>query len=321
MPVRALTMCGALVIDSMPPATTTAAEPALIRSWPSMIDFMPEPHTLLMVVQPTAGGRPAPSEAWRAGAWPRLAVSTQPMITSLTSVGATPDCSSAARIAVAPRVGVGTPVNWPRKEPMAVRLAPAMTTSDMGFLREAWGAPCAPWTIAHYRSPCRSAANHIATRPRARFACAPLWETGCGMQANVPCDAGACRVRLGEIEDEYEGIAPPGSGAGTGCRARTGRLRGRRRQRPSDPRAGAGAAPDHADRSGPRDRPAAAGCTAGADPYVCRPHRGLYRRGRDHRHRRQRDHARPSQPGGAGDRRADLRGQPDQRHHRRRRGR
>jgi hypothetical protein len=28
-------------------------------------------------------------------------------------------------------VGVGTPVNWPRKEPMAVRLAPAMTISDM----------------------------------------------------------------------------------------------------------------------------------------------------------------------------------------------
>src|SRR5690242_371647 len=164
MPVRALTMCGALVIDSMPPATTTAAEPALIRSCPSMIAFMPEPHTLLMVVQPTAGGRPAPSEAWRAGAWPRLAVSTQPMITSLTSAGATPDCSSAARIAVAPRVGEGTPVNWPRKEPMAVRLAPAMTTSDMGILRKAW-ARCAPWTIAHYRSPCRSAANRRPAPP------------------------------------------------------------------------------------------------------------------------------------------------------------
>jgi endonuclease/exonuclease/phosphatase (EEP) superfamily protein YafD len=53
-------MCGALVIDSMPPATTTEAEPALIRSWPSMIAFMPEPQTLLMVVaagrQRQAGG-------------------------------------------------------------------------------------------------------------------------------------------------------------------------------------------------------------------------------------------------------------------------
>src|SRR6185437_15976574 len=99
-----------------------------------MIAFIPEPHTLLTVVQPVAGGRPAPSDAWRAGAWPRLAGSTQPMITSLTSLAAMPDCSSAARIAVAPSVGLGTPVNWPRKEPMAVRLSPAMTmlTSDMG---------------------------------------------------------------------------------------------------------------------------------------------------------------------------------------------
>ncbi|WWW37440.1 hypothetical protein V8017_19305 [Stenotrophomonas rhizophila] len=37
-------------------------------------------------------------------------------------------------MALAPRVGVGTPVNWPRKEPMAVRLAAAMTMLDMGNL-------------------------------------------------------------------------------------------------------------------------------------------------------------------------------------------
>src|SRR5690606_2771996 len=125
-------MCGALVIDSMPPATTTVAEPALIRSWPSMIAFMPEPQTLLMVVQPAPLGRPAAIDAWRAGAWPRLAGSTQPMITSDTSSTLTPACSTAARIAVAPSVGVGTPVNWPSMEPMAVRLAPTMTTSLMG---------------------------------------------------------------------------------------------------------------------------------------------------------------------------------------------
>src|SRR6185312_15717593 len=116
--------------------------PALMRSWPSMIAFMPEPQTLLIVVQPAAGGSPAPSEAWRAGAWPRLAGSTQPMMTSPTSAAATPDCSSAALIAVAPSFGVGTPVNWPRKEPMAVRLAPAMTTltSDMGVSANTNGA-------------------------------------------------------------------------------------------------------------------------------------------------------------------------------------
>src|SRR5690606_5365522 len=124
-------MCGALVIDSMPPATTTLADPALIRSCASMIAFMPEPQTLLIVVQPVDLGSPAASEAWRAGAWPRFAGSTQPMMTSDTSAAGTPDCSSAALIAVAPRVGVATPVNWPRKDPMAVRLAPTMTMPDI----------------------------------------------------------------------------------------------------------------------------------------------------------------------------------------------
>ena len=92
-----------------------------------MIAFMPEPHTLLIVVQPAEAGMPAASDACRAGAWPRLAGNTQPMKTSETSCGATPDCSSAARIAAAPRVGVGTPVNWPSMEPIAVRLAPVIT--------------------------------------------------------------------------------------------------------------------------------------------------------------------------------------------------
>src|SRR5690606_13438294 len=132
MPVREpFSRCGALVIDSMPPATTTLAEPALIRSWPNMIAFMPEPQTLLMVVQPAEAGRPAFNAAWRAGAWPRPAGSTQPMITSSTWSAATPACSSAPVMTAEPRAGVGTPVNWPRKEPMAVRLAPTMTTSLM----------------------------------------------------------------------------------------------------------------------------------------------------------------------------------------------
>ena len=132
LPVRELgIMCGALDIDSMPPATTMLAEPALIRSCPSMMAFMPEPHTLLRVVAPVETGIPAAIAAWRAGAWPRLAGSTQPMITSETSAAGTPDCSRAAAITVDPRVGDGTPLNWPRKEPMAVRLAAAMTMLDM----------------------------------------------------------------------------------------------------------------------------------------------------------------------------------------------
>ena len=50
---------------------------------------MPEPHILLTVVQPAASGRPAPSAAWRAGAWPRPAGSTQPIRTSSTLSAAT----------------------------------------------------------------------------------------------------------------------------------------------------------------------------------------------------------------------------------------
>ena len=92
---------------------------------------MPEPQTLLMVTQPAESGIPAAREAWRAGAWPRPAGSTQPMIASSTRSGVTPACSSAAVIAVAPSVGVGTPVNCPSMEPMGVRLAPTMTMSVM----------------------------------------------------------------------------------------------------------------------------------------------------------------------------------------------
>ena len=56
-------------------------------SWANIAAFMPEPHILLTVVQPVASGRPAPSDAWRAGAWPCPAGSTQPMMTSSTCSG------------------------------------------------------------------------------------------------------------------------------------------------------------------------------------------------------------------------------------------
>ncbi|MNT52031.1 hypothetical protein D3C72_1890360 [compost metagenome] len=48
---------------SMPPATITLLLPALSRSWASITAFMPEPQSLLMVVQPVAAGRPAFSAA------------------------------------------------------------------------------------------------------------------------------------------------------------------------------------------------------------------------------------------------------------------
>ena len=62
----------------------------MIRSWPSITAFMPEPHTLLIVVRRRRRGMSAPIAAWRAGAWPRPAGSTQPMITSSTWSAARP---------------------------------------------------------------------------------------------------------------------------------------------------------------------------------------------------------------------------------------
>src|SRR5690606_32232952 len=175
MPVREpLSRCGALVIDSMPPATTTPADPALMMSWASMMAFMPEPHTLLMVVAPASSWMPAAREAWRAGAWPRPAGSTQPMITSSTWPPSTPAWASAPWIAAAPRVGVGTPVNWPSMEPMAVRLAPTMTTSVMGVTPRGRG----PAIIAPQQGAATGLWSGGRVRPRSRHGRAPLGLAG-----------------------------------------------------------------------------------------------------------------------------------------------
>ena len=74
-------------MDSMPPAIITSLVPASSRSLASMVAFMPEPHILLTVVQPADSGRPPPRAAWRAGAWPWPAGSTQPKMTSFDAVG------------------------------------------------------------------------------------------------------------------------------------------------------------------------------------------------------------------------------------------
>ena len=90
---------------SIPPATTTSLTPAAMLCCAMVTAFIPEEHTLFTVVQQADGGRPAPSAAWRAGAWPRPALSTLPMMTSCTSSGPTPARSSAARMATLPSCG------------------------------------------------------------------------------------------------------------------------------------------------------------------------------------------------------------------------
>ena len=67
MPARASgSRYGALVMDSMPPATTTSARPAWISRSASMIEWMPERQTLLTVVDGTVMGTPPATAAWRA---------------------------------------------------------------------------------------------------------------------------------------------------------------------------------------------------------------------------------------------------------------
>src|SRR5712671_310513 len=137
-PARALgRRYGALVMDSIPPATTTSTEWAVNRSCANIAAFMPEPHILLTVVQPAASGRPAPSDAWRAGAWPCPAGSTQPMITSWTCSCLIFARSTAARIAAAPSSGALKPFISPWKAPMGVRAAETITIGS-GFMEESF---------------------------------------------------------------------------------------------------------------------------------------------------------------------------------------
>ena len=70
---------GALDMLSIPPATTMSADPAASASAAMMAACMPDPHILFTVVACTPSGSPAPSAAWRAGAWPSPAGSTHPM--------------------------------------------------------------------------------------------------------------------------------------------------------------------------------------------------------------------------------------------------
>ncbi len=72
--------CGALVMDSMPPATMISASPARI-SWSAVaIALMPDRQTLLIVIEGSDSGRPAAMPAVRAGFWPAPARMTWPMI-------------------------------------------------------------------------------------------------------------------------------------------------------------------------------------------------------------------------------------------------
>src|SRR6185436_17976148 len=91
--------------------------------------FRPEPQTLFTVTAETAGNKPPPKAAWRAGFWPRPAWITQPMITSSTSSGATPARFTLSRTTMAPSSVAANDFNEPRNLPTGVLTALMITAS------------------------------------------------------------------------------------------------------------------------------------------------------------------------------------------------
>src|SRR4051794_15677151 len=122
---------------SMPPDTTISAEPALMMSCASMVAFMPEPHTLLMVVAPVASGNFAPRAACRAGAWPCPAGSTQPMNTSSMRSGVSFARSTAAAITWELRLWALKGERSPWNLPSGVRTAETITTGSEADMADA----------------------------------------------------------------------------------------------------------------------------------------------------------------------------------------
>ena len=73
--------CGALVIDSWPPATTTSNSPARMSWSAKAMASSPERQTLFTDSAGTVIGMPALTAACRAGIWPSPAYNTWPMMT------------------------------------------------------------------------------------------------------------------------------------------------------------------------------------------------------------------------------------------------
>src|SRR5882672_4842577 len=113
----------------MPPATTISESPVAIPWAASITAFKPEPQTLLMVKAATLGGRPAPRAAWRAGACPRPAETTLPMMTSSTASGVKPARATASFTTIEPSWGAVKPFNAPRNLPVGNRTAERITAS------------------------------------------------------------------------------------------------------------------------------------------------------------------------------------------------
>src|SRR4030042_2691245 len=120
---------GALVMLSMPPATTTLSLPARIASDASMTAFRPEPQTLFMVRAATSSDSPPQSAACLAGFCPSPAGKTFPMMHSSTSLGSIPALRTASLTATDPSLVALISLSAPPNFPTAVLVALMMTAS------------------------------------------------------------------------------------------------------------------------------------------------------------------------------------------------
>ena len=121
---------------SMPPATTISAEPAQQEVVGEHRGLHARAAHLVDRRRPADSGSPAPSAAWRAGAWPRPAGRRSPSRISSTLSASIPARSTAAEMARAPSARAGASFKSPRKPPSGVRAAPMMTmgsVADIGL--------------------------------------------------------------------------------------------------------------------------------------------------------------------------------------------
>ena len=142
-PERRCAQCGAMDMDSWPPATMMDASPVWICCMPIATARRPEPHSWLRPQEVVSCGMPAAMAAWRAGFWPWPADRIWPITTSSTSRPSTPARASASRMAIAPNSWAATLANAPLNEPTGVRAALATTMefdADMMCLHD-WKSP------------------------------------------------------------------------------------------------------------------------------------------------------------------------------------
>src|SRR3954468_21576939 len=125
----------------MPPAMASSYSPQRMSFAAYMIDFNPEPQTLLTVTAPALTGMPAPMPACRAGACPIAACRTLPMITCWICSACTPEFCSAHLMAIEPSFGAAREESVPRNEPIGVRAPPRITIS---FMKKLLCVACRP---------------------------------------------------------------------------------------------------------------------------------------------------------------------------------